>query len=147
MQLYAKIDRLLAEGPIIKLGKGNPELVRAKNEILAAIGQETDVRDEVITPEGVRVDLSAFGGRSLRLSSIQSDGSRGIGSASRVLDKLVSLADQHQIPITLLAQPYGDAGLTKRQLISWYSKRGFKLQDDGETMIRLPSSLQKYKPE
>jgi hypothetical protein len=131
---------------VIKLVATNPRIVEAQDVILSELGEKTDIANEVITPDGVRVTISAFGD-TLRLRSIQTgDSNRGSGAASKTLDKIVRLADESQVPITLTAIPYGDLGLTKDQLILWYSKRGFELQADGETMVRQPKSKAEDRP-
>ena len=136
-------DRL----PAIKLGKVNPRFRSAAEDIREQIGEpfgfdEYDRR--IITSYGVMLEIGSFGNFVTLDSIIIPDDKRGKGLATKAMEEFVSLADDHNVPVRLVAKPLETLGerLSKSQLVSWYSKFGFELQEDGETMIRQPKSLQ-----
>jgi hypothetical protein len=49
----------------------------------------------------------------------------GKGYASSVMNKIVALADKHQVPMTLDPMPFGQARLGMKELVSWYKRAGF----------------------
>ena len=53
------------------------------------------------------------------------------GLASFVLDKIIEGADLTQTTLQVIPKQMDKLGLTTKQLIDWYSKRGFKPIDDG----------------
>lgn len=67
----------------------------------------------------------------MRLGAIQSL-DQGKGNASKALDIFLALADKHDITITLDIDPFGEGGLGKRALRTWYKSRGFKIDKYGE---------------
>ena len=64
----------------------------------------------------------------------------GAGSASFVLRTVTEIADEHGVPMMLIAKPTatptGVKGLTKRQLVSWYKRHGFKPWPEYQGMLR-----------
>lgn len=63
-------------------------------------------------------------------------GERRKGKASNAISELKSVSDQTGLPISLTVEPSED--MSKLTLINWYSKQGFELQNDGDTMIYTP---------
>jgi ribosomal protein S18 acetylase RimI-like enzyme len=94
---------------------------------------EPDLQDHVGTLELIRISVySAHQGR---------------GYATQALRKLTDLADSNGITIRLTAAPVVDVGveasLSKRQLVTWYRKHGFKvalrpIADGSTVMLRAP---------
>jgi hypothetical protein len=58
------------------------------------------------------------------------------GRATAAITDLKRVADEKQLPISLTVEPSDE--MSKPTLINWYSKQGFELQEDGETMIYTP---------
>jgi hypothetical protein len=104
-----------------------------------ALGQPNpfDERETVID-NSVLVEVSKFD-KSLWISSIRTVES-GQGNASRVLDKICAIADEHGVRIRLDAKPFGSGGLSKANLTAWYKRHGFKPVRNGSIMERPPAS-------
>ena len=62
------------------------------------------------------------------------------GRATQAITDLKRVADEKQIPISLTVEPSSE--MSKPTLINWYSKQGFELQSDGETMVYSPPQQQ-----
>lgn len=67
----------------------------------------------------------------------------GKGHASNILKLLTSTADKLGITLDLTASQYGETGLSVQDLINWYKRYGFEVQqnffqDDSAEMIRKP---------
>lgn len=88
---------------------------------------------EIVIDNSVIVEISVFDKR-LHFSSIYSL-DRGQGNASRVMQKIVDIADKHRVTIALTPKPYGGKNgspiLTKSQLVTFYKKYGFKPEKSG----------------
>jgi GNAT superfamily N-acetyltransferase len=133
--------------PPIKLGAISPRFRNAAEDIREQIGEpvgfdEYDKR--VITSYDVMLDIGNFGNFVTLNSIIVPDEKRGKGLATKAMKEFIHLADEQDVPVRLTAKPlelFGER-LSKSQLISWYSKFGFELQRDDETMIRQPKSIQ-----
>jgi hypothetical protein len=59
----------------------------------------------------------------------------GKGHASRILDRLTSIAKKHQVPVALYPQPTKKQGLSKKKLLSWYQRHGFKPDPDAPGIL------------
>jgi len=128
---------------VIKLRPTDPKVTAAAEAIREELGEPAfeDANSEVLTPEGVLIDVRAFGDNIILSNISTPEGSRGTGAASRAVDTILEGADRAGVPVKLIAKPFGDAGLSKKQLIAWYSAKGFELQPDGETMVRPPQQV------
>jgi hypothetical protein len=109
----ANIDKAIRE--IEKLGIRNP--VNPK---------------EIIIDDSVFIEISNWDKR-LWFSSLHSM-DRGHGNASRVMQKIVDIADKYNVTIALDAVPYGTGTgrLSRSQLVKFYKKFGFKFEDGQE---------------
>ena len=111
-------------------------------DTLGAFYIATDRRYGILgdeTPEGVRFKLE-INGDSVKITTIETLGGKGMGIGSRVLKKLIDKADELGIPLTLNPSPYGDDDrrLEEEDLEAWYVKYGFVNQGpiNGETIMR-----------
>jgi hypothetical protein len=69
---------------------------------------------------------------------------KGCGHGIGVLREVVHFADEHDIALVLVAQPYGRGGLNHDQLFDLYTRMGFQKLAGTRTlqhMIRRPSYL------
>jgi hypothetical protein len=129
---------------VIKLHPTDPKVTAAAEAIREELGEPAfeGANSEVLTPEGVLIDVRAFGDNIILSNISTPEGSRGTGAASRAVDTILEGADRAGVPVKLIAKPFGDAGLSKKQLIAWYSAKGFELlRPDGETMVRQPQQV------
>ena len=62
---------------------------------------------------------------TVHLSSIRTV-EPGKGNASKVLEKLLSLARKNKVNISLSPVKFGDKGLSTPNLKKWYARHGFK---------------------
>jgi len=64
---------------------------------------------------------------------------RGKGQASEAMRATCRDADREGVTLLLEVQPYGDGGLSIKQLKAWYSRLGFKESYGGSgLMMRKP---------
>ena len=64
---------------------------------------------------------------------------RGRGIGTMLMSKVCSISDKNDITLELGISPYDDGGLSYDDLIKFYSKFGFKLESDLDSvMVRLP---------
>lgn len=64
---------------------------------------------------------------------------RNKGYASALMEQVCDEADESQIVLMLMPEPYQDSGRTKEQLLSWYESFGFSaIQDSPCVMARKP---------
>jgi len=72
-----------------------------------------------------------------RLSNVYSR-DRGLGQATRLLEKIAAFADEQKLSIFLTVKRFGYAdrkALTNAQLVEFYSKFGFEIVLDGEPIV------------
>lgn len=62
---------------------------------------------------------------------------RGKGIGRELLTEACKDADRDDLKLKLMINPYG--GLTKRDLMSWYRRNGFKLNKKSKWYIRAPN--------
>jgi hypothetical protein len=130
----------------IRLGSVSPKYRSAAEDIREALGDavgfESDGDKRVVTPEGVQLEVDNFGNFVILKSVSAPSNKRGEGLATEVMRRFVGMADDYDVPVKLIAKPFGSDGnnLNKEQLIRWYEKFGFVAQANGETMIRQPKS-------
>ena len=80
----------------------------------------------------VLTDLSEWDG-AIHVGSIQTvppNVCEGQGFASQVMNKLVNLADKHEVPMSLDPAPFGSEKLGVKELMQWYHRAGFSPNDD-----------------
>jgi GNAT superfamily N-acetyltransferase len=95
-------------------------------------------RRDIIVDDGVVVNANVFDGM-VWINLLTMSDVRGQGKATKVLDAIIQLADQHHVTLALDAKPYGTTkGLTKSQLMSWYQRKGFQKTGWGSEMVRTP---------
>ena len=125
----------------IKLKGTSSKARRAAEDIRETLGVplDPDFEKEIELDNGVTVEIDSFGDFVTLTGLKTPKESRGKGRATQALKEIVSLADDAGVPIRIVAEPFGTDGMTKNQLIDWYSKNGFALQADGETMIYTPA--------
>jgi len=125
----------------IKLKGTSSKARRAAEDIRETLGVplDPDFEKEIELDNGVTVEIDSFGDFVTLTGLKTPKESRGKGRATQALKEIVSLADDAGVPIRIVAEPFGTDGMNKAQLIDWYSKNGFALQADGETMIYTPA--------
>ena len=128
------------EAPI-KLRGTSSKVRTAAKDIRETLGVplDPDFEKEIELDSGVTVEIDSFGDFVTLTGLKTPKESRGKGLATQALKEIVSLADDAGVPIKIVAEPFGTDGMNKAQLIDWYSKNGFALQADGETMIYTPA--------
>jgi len=135
-----KIVRL-AEGDVIRLrgfqaaGSGR-ELI----EFFESSFPQNPIGDGFVMFGSVIVELSPRGGDTVSLTNIKSLES---SVASRALKTLTDAADEMGVTLKLYACQYSDRGLTVEQLVDWYARNGFEIDqsrwaDRGVDMVRHP---------
>jgi hypothetical protein len=139
-----KTDAELTPAPTpapIKLKGTSSKARRAAEDIRETLGVplDPDFEKEIELDNGVTVEIDSFGDFVTLTGLKTPKESRGKGRATQALKEIVSLADDAGVPIRIVAEPFGTDGMNKAQLIDWYSKNGFALQADGETMIYTPA--------
>jgi hypothetical protein len=87
---------------------------------------------DIIIDGSVSVEVRNWDGR-LWFSSLYSM-DRGKGNANRVMKKITDIADKYNVTVALDAEPFGKGSdmLTKRRLIAFYKKFGFKFEKGEE---------------
>ena len=103
------------------------------NEFLTALNDKGNIQRNPIGKEFIYGDKAflefsrfdkADGAREISIQSIASmDKGQGMGKA--VMKDITDTADDLGITLTLDAKPFGDTGLSKEALISFYEKNGF----------------------
>jgi len=83
---------------------------------------------EIIIDDTIIVEVSNWDKR-LWFSSIYST-DRGKGNASRVMKKIMDIADKYKVVVALDPHPFGKSTdkLNKSQLVTFYKKFGFKFE-------------------
>jgi len=97
----------------------------------------------------VMTNMSVWDGQMMfnSIQTVPADVCGKKGFASKVMNKVVDLADKHQIPLSLEAMPFGQEALSKPELESWYKRSGFKQDSDYDEgfMVREPKASSKKK--
>lgn len=120
---------------------GNKEdLDKAVDEI-RSLGYKSPFGNGTFMPNGTEVEISNFDG-GLWISSIFTPNDlRGKGLATETMVEILNIASKYNVPVRLEASPFGSQkDLTKKQLIDWYKKLGFKDIGYGE-LQKAPSAV------
>ena len=133
------VDRILKESNVSKLrGKSqNPKVIEYK-DIVYSWGKINPMKDnEVLIDNCLLILKNAF--NDIYIEHIRSlPEFKNKGYASKLLKRLVDLADKMNIRLTLFAEQT-EEGLSEHSLIDWYKRYGFEYQDEkGGLMIRYP---------
>jgi hypothetical protein len=108
----------------------NDEII---NEFLTALNDKGNIQRNPIGKEFIYGDKAflefsrfdkADGAREISIQSIASM-DKGQGMGKSVMKDITDTADDLGITLTLDAKPFGDTGLSKEALISFYEKNGF----------------------
>lgn len=79
--------------------------------------------DERIIGAESSISIRSSGGE-IWLDSIRAfDTSQGAGN--KALKFVLELADKHGVTLNLFAEPFGERGLSRRDLVKWYERNGF----------------------
>ena len=140
MKFDALVDRILNESNVIRLRGNNtsPKVDEYKN-IVYSWGTPNPMNDKEVLIDNCLLSLKNSFGR-IYIEHIRSlPEFRNQGHASKLLKRLVDLADKMNVKLTLFADQTDNEGLSVHSLIDWYKKYGFeyKEEDDG-LMIRYP---------
>lgn len=115
----------------------NVSVDRAINDIIS-LGSPNPLNDiEIIVDNIVGIEVKKFDGK-IYFQHIRSF-DKGKGSASKVLDKVLSIADKHGVSIVLTPVKTDEGGLSNAQLKQWYMRRGFKKYRSYGLLIREPN--------
>jgi hypothetical protein len=85
-------------------------------------------------------DKADMGLKIALLDNIENKSNRNKGNASILLDKIIQASDLTNTTIQLIPQQMDENGLTEKQLIEWYKKRGFEFNEDEIVMERKPNA-------
>lgn len=67
------------------------------------------------------------------------EAARGKGHATRLMDRLTAVADDHGITLLVTVAPFDDSPLDAERLAAWYARLGFKtIQQTPPVMARPP---------
>lgn len=105
------------------------------------------MRTYYINPEiNAIADVDSIGGMVCWIRRINVPAPhRGKGYGSELLDRICTDADAEGMILMLYVVSTGR--LDDCDLISWYERRGFIVQEDGFTLYRLPNTLLTHKNE
>jgi GNAT superfamily N-acetyltransferase len=140
----------MAEAPerkVIRLGDRSKQRQEA-TDLLSEFAEKnklTHMGAGLWAGEKAQLELKPGFGREWNLSFIGTrPEDRGKGYASNLLSRIVDFADKNGLPIKLVVEPTGEGkqrGLNAGQLISWYERKGFKLDEGSDNkMTRLPQN-------
>ena len=141
MEFDILVDRILGESNIIKLrGKDqNPKVLEYKN-IVYSWGKPNPYSENEVLIDNCLLKLQVnFKGIYIEHIRVLTQ-FKGRGYASKILKRLVDLADEMNIRLSLSATQTDREGLSDESLKNWYKRYGFEdgEYEDGE-MIRYPN--------
>lgn len=100
-------------------------------------GSPTLSPNEVIMPEDVTVTMDYWDNKVWLKDIMALDARQGNGT--KVLKKIVDLADNMDITLYLTAEPFGTNKMPKGKLKQWYKKYGFvAVKGRADRMVREP---------
>jgi hypothetical protein len=128
---------------VIKLGKTDGSNARNAADELKEIFAENPLNSRELISNTAGATVYSMGD-TLHLSDIRTF-APGKGGASKMLRSILEVADKNNVPVTLTADSYSGDGLTTAQLVDWYKRNGFEVEndfgDDGVDMIRQPRNI------
>jgi ribosomal protein S18 acetylase RimI-like enzyme len=140
MKFDILVDRILKESNVIKLRGNNPSpKVDEYKNIVYSWGKLNPMNEsEVLIDNCLLILKNSF--NKIHIEHIRSlPEFRNQGHASKLLKRLVDLADKMNIKMTLFTDQTDQEGLPEHSLIDWYKRYGFEYEDEeGELMIRYP---------
>ena len=88
----------------------------------------------------IEIDLNRGGIYFNSIQTVPPDVCEGQGFASKVMNKVIGLADKHGVGLRLLAASFGQKSVSDEDLISWYKRAGFEQTDPdySEVLTRQP---------
>lgn len=96
---------------------------------------------ETVIDNAVGVDLSVFNG-VVHLSTVRAL-TKGKGDGTRVMKRLMDLADEMGVTLEGIVEPFGQGGMSKTALMRWYKSFGFvKKYRHGDEIVRRPKRAQ-----
>jgi predicted GNAT family N-acyltransferase len=128
---------------VIKLGNTGGSNARNAVDELKEIFAENPLNSRELISNTAGATVYSMGD-TLHLSDIRTF-DPGKGGASKMLRSILEVADKNNVPVTLTADNYSGDGLTTAQLVDWYKRNGFEVEndfgDDGVDMIRQPRNI------
>jgi predicted GNAT family N-acyltransferase len=128
---------------VIKLGNTGGSNARNAADELKEIFAENPLNSRELISNTAGATVYSMGD-TLHLSDIRTF-DPGKGGASKMLRSILEVADKNNVPVTLTADNYSGDGLTTAQLVDWYKRNGFEVEndfgDDGVDMIRQPRNI------
>jgi hypothetical protein len=140
-----RLKNLLKESKLIMIREytpSNPANIDKAIRDIEKLGIRNPINPkEIIIDNSVFVEISNWDKR-LWFSSLHSM-DRGHGNATRVMQKIVDIADKYNVTIALDAVPFGtgETRMSRSQLVKFYKKFGFAFEDGEEDfgdMERVP---------
>jgi len=140
-----RLKNLLKESKLIMIREytpSNPANIDKAIRDIEKLGIRNPINSkEIIIDNSVFVEISNWDKR-LWFSSLHSM-DRGQGNATRVMQKIVDIADKYNVTIALDAVPFGtgENRMSRSQLVKFYKKFGFAFEDGEEDfgdMERVP---------
>jgi N-acetylglutamate synthase-like GNAT family acetyltransferase len=72
-------------------------------------------------------------------SLVCDEAARGKGHATRLMERLTAIADDHKMTLLVTVEPFEDSPLDAARLAAWYARLGFKtIQQTPPVMARPP---------
>lgn len=67
------------------------------------------------------------------------EAARGKGHATRLMERITAVADDHKMTLLVTVEPFDDSPLDAERLAAWYARLGFKtIQQTPPVMARPP---------
>jgi hypothetical protein len=122
----------------LQLLEGKPK--KKKKSFVEGLGKTKDIGD--VMEGGIEVDMDGTkviiteDEKGVTLESIETeDGKKGQGNAEAAIKQITEKADRDGVDVTLKVVP-NDKTVDAKRLQSLYERNGFKMQEDGVTMVR-----------
>lgn len=123
--------------------KAPPERLNAFMDELYKGTQAHPFDDRIRLRGNIGIEARPWEGM-IHLSSLISFGKKGAGEATRVLDELTKMADEHNVALHGTAKAIDNAGakgrsLTTKELVAWYERHGFE-SFAGDVVVYTPKA-------
>jgi len=141
----AEIPRIVIKS---RKGQPNPFVEHIKN----TYERNPFYPEEFVTKEeDATFEVSSTNENEAEIKSIRSL-EKGKGAGSSVLNLLENLADKFKVELTGVAEPFGQKGLNKKELLDFYKRHGWKSKypdnpQRSDELYRLPQSRKNLPPE